>query len=117
MPPKSYYVYILHCSDGFYYSGITNNLNRRLLQHEVGINPFCYTHKRRPVTLKWYEEYFDVLQAISREKQIKGWSGAKKEALFREDFDALKELAKCGERKAIEEEEAYRLRYDAWVGG
>ena len=95
----TYYVYILQCSDGFYYTGITNDLARRYLEHNEGLDEFCYTYKRRPVILKYFETYTEVLQAIQREKQIKGWSRAKKEALFREDYEALKELAEAYERK------------------
>ena len=95
----NYYVYILQCRDGFYYTGITNNLTRRFEEHNAGTDPFCYTHKRRPVVLKYFEEYTEVVQAIQREKQLKGWSRAKKEALFAEDYDALKALAKCTEER------------------
>jgi putative endonuclease len=92
---RNYYVYIIECSDGFYYTGVTNDVEQRVLQHNEGINPTCYTFKRRPVTLKYFEHYTEVLQAIQREKQLKGWSRAKKEALFKQDFELLKELSKC----------------------
>ena len=91
----NYFVYIIECSDGFYYTGITNNLEERLWQHNTGINTQCFTYTRRPVTLKYFEHFIDVLQAIAREKQLKGWGRKKKEALFKEDYDALKELSKC----------------------
>lgn len=110
----TYFVYILQCSDGFYYTGITNNLDRRLREHEAGVDPFCYTFKRRPLVLKYFEQYTEVTQAISREKQLKGWSRAKKEALFATDYDALKELAKCTEekRRAATNEEPDGLGFD-----
>ena len=54
---------------------------------------FFFTYKRRLVTLKYFEHFKDVRQAIAREKQLKGWSRAKKEALFREDYNLLKELS------------------------
>ena len=91
----SYYVYVLQCSDGFYYTGMTNDLDRRLVQHNEGLVLTCFTFKRRPVVLKYFEHYTEVTQAIQREKQLKGWSRAKKEALFVHDVDRLKELAKC----------------------
>lgn len=91
----NYYVYIVQCADGFYYTGITNDVERRVIEHNEGINPTCFTFKRRPVILNYFEHYTEVLQAIPREKQLKGWSRAKKEALFIQDFELLKELSKC----------------------
>ncbi len=89
-----YFVYILECSDGSYYTGVTNNLERRLWEHETGFNTACYTFKRRPLILRYSIHLTDVKQAIAWEKQIKGWSRKKKEALFREDWEAIKKLAK-----------------------
>ena len=89
-----YYVYILECSDKSYYTGVTNNLERRLWEHETGFNAKCYTFKRRPVLLKYSIHATDIKQAILWEKQIKGWSRKKKEALFREDWEEIKRLAK-----------------------
>ena len=89
-----YYIYIVQCSDGFYYTGITNDVERRILEHNEGIDENCFTYKRRPVVLKHYEHFLDVHQAIAREKQLKGWSRKKKEALFKEDYELLKELSK-----------------------
>ncbi len=91
---RNYSVYILECSDGAYYTGVTNNLERRLWEHESGFNTNCFTYKRRPVKLRYYETTNDVKQAILREKQLKGWSRKKKEALFREDWDELKRLSR-----------------------
>ena len=96
----NYYVYIVQCRDGFYYKGISNNLNKRINQHNEGKNVFCFTYKRRLVTLKYFEHFTDVKQAIAREKQLKGWSRAKKEALFNEDYDLLKALSKARARQA-----------------
>ena len=90
----NYYVYILQCKDGFYYTGITNKLEKRIAEHNEGKDIFSFTYKRRVVALKYFERFTDVKQAIAREKQLKGWSGAKKEALFSEDYNLLKELAK-----------------------
>ena len=90
----NYCVYILECSDGFYYTGVTNNLERRLWEHNTGFNEGCYTYSRRPLQLRYYESTHDIKQAILREKQIKGWSRKKKEALFNEDWALLKELSK-----------------------
>ena len=90
----NYYVYIVECADGFYYTGFTNDLDRRIIEHNEGIDPTCFTYKRRPVVLKYFEHFTEVMQAIEREKQLKGWSRKKKEALFKEDFELLKELSK-----------------------
>jgi putative endonuclease len=90
----NYYIYIVECRDGFYYTGITNNLERRLEEHNQGIDLYCFTYKRRPVILKYFERFKDVKQAIAREKQLKGWGRAKKEALFKDDSELLKQLSK-----------------------
>ena len=91
---KSYYIYILQCSDSSYYTGVTNDVDRRFYEHQEGLIDGCYTHNKRPVKLVHIEEFSDVLEAISREKQIKGWTKKKKEALITGDFDKLVELAK-----------------------
>ena len=89
-----YYVYILQCKDGSYYTGVTNNIERRLWEHESGYNAGCYTFDKRPVELKYCERSHDIRQAIAWEKQLKGWSRKKKEALFKEDWEEIKRLAK-----------------------
>ena len=90
----TYSVYILECSDGSYYTGVTNDLERSLWEHNIGFNNSCYTYTKRPLSLKYYETTKYIKQAILREKQLKGWSRKKKEALFREDWDELKVLSK-----------------------
>ena len=90
---KFYYVYILECSDSSFYTGITNDIDRRLEEHNHGENENSYTHNRRPVKLKFVEEFLDVNQAIAWEKQIKGWSRAKKKALIAGDPDKIIELS------------------------
>jgi putative endonuclease len=89
-----YFVYILECSDHTYYTGVTNNLERRFNEHESGINPEAYTYNRRPVHLMWYEEFKYIDKAILFEKKIKKWSGAKKKALIENRLDQLPELSK-----------------------
>lgn len=91
----SYYVYIIKCSDGSYYTGITNNLDKRINEHTFGKNKDCYTYKRRPLELKFHETFNDVLQAIYFEKKIKKWTRVKKEALINGNFDMLQILAEC----------------------
>ena len=93
---KQYFVYILRCSDGSYYTGVTNNIDRRMYEHENGLDPKPYTFKRRPLTLVFQESYNDINQAIAFEKQIKGWKRSKKEAIINGDWHLLPELSKRG---------------------
>jgi len=95
---KTYYVYILKCSDGSFYTGVTNNLELRLIQHEDGLIKKCYTYNKRPVKLVHFEEINEIYTAIAREKQIKGWSRRKKIALIKEDYDKLIEYSKSKKR-------------------
>ncbi len=94
MKTHRYYVYILKCSDGSYYTGMTGNLEQRIRIHETGENITCYTYTRRPVALVYYDYFTDVNNAIAFEKQVKGWSRKKKEALMDSDWDKLKILSK-----------------------
>ena len=64
-------VYILECSDKLYYTGVTNDLERRLWEHESGTDNKAFTFKRRPVKLVFYEYFADADQAIAFEKQVK----------------------------------------------
>lgn len=89
-----YYIYILECSDKSYYTGMTNNIELRVMQHENGHFENCYTFKRRPVILRFFEIFQDVQMAIQFEKQIKGWSRKKKEALFISVWNKIKDLSK-----------------------
>lgn len=86
------YTYILHCSDGSYYTGSTKNLALRLEQHQAGEGA-NYTRKRLPVKLIYYEEYNRIDEAFYREKQIQGWSRKKKEALIEGKQELLPKLA------------------------
>ncbi len=95
MTMKLYYVYIVICADGLYYTGITNNVDRRVNEHNAGINPKAFTYGRRPVSLVYNEIFNDILQAIAWEKQIKGWNRKKKEAIIAGNWDILPELAAC----------------------
>ena len=90
----NYFVYIVECSDGLYYAGVTNDLEARLAQHNEGHHTTAFTYKRRPVVLRYYQRFSDINHAIDWEKQLKGWSRKKKEALFEEDWSKIHELAK-----------------------
>lgn len=91
---KSYYVYIVECSDKSYYTGVTNNIDRRIWEHNNDEDSKHYTYNRRPVILKYIESFQNIDSAITREKQIKGWTRKKKEALMRGDENELFRLAK-----------------------
>ena len=90
-----YYVYIPKCKDGSYYTGITNNIEKRFIEHQSGHNKNSYTYKRRPLSLEFYQEFNDAKQAIYFEKKIKKWTRAKKEALIKGDFNMLQTLSEC----------------------
>ena len=92
---KFYYVYILRCKDNSLYVGITNDLERRVNEHNDGKLPNAYTFKRRPVVLEWFQDFIEPNQAIYFEKKLKGWSKAKKEALINSNWVRLKELTEC----------------------
>jgi putative endonuclease len=91
---KLYYVYILKCSDDSYYTGFTSNLSQRIFEHASGKYPDSYTHSRLPIDLVFYCEFTEAGFAIDKEKQIKKWSRAKKEALIAGNYEELPNLAK-----------------------
>ena len=92
---KTYYVYMLKCSDGLTYTGITNNISRRFEEHQNGLNKTCFTYKRRPLELIFQQEFNNVEQAIYFEKKIKKWSAKKKFALANGEYNLLQILAEC----------------------
>ena len=68
---EKHYVYILRCADNNLYTGYTNNLEKRVYQHNHGTEGAKYTRSRRPCTLVYYEEYDNKSEALSREYFIK----------------------------------------------
>lgn len=88
------WMYILECADGSYYTGSTNDLERRLWQHQNGEGA-NHTKKRLPVKLAYFEEFQRIDEAFYREKQVQGRSRKKKQALITGMIDSLKELAEC----------------------
>jgi putative endonuclease len=95
---KAYYVYMLLCADYSFYVGVTNDVERRLAEHNIGWNPKCYTHERRPVTIAHASYFREIDQAIAWEKQLKGWSRKKKIALIGDDWATICKLARNGKR-------------------
>ena len=88
------YVYMLRCADGSFYVGSAtgDDLGPRVDRHNAGAHK-GYTYTRRPVVLVW-SEYFDrITDGIAAERQLKGWSRAKKEALLRSDWAKVSSLA------------------------
>jgi len=89
----SAFVYMLRCRDGSYYVGSARgSLERRVEEHNAGTYG-GYTGRRRPVVLVFQQEFQQITDAIAAERQIKGWSRAKKEALIAGDFDRISLLA------------------------
>jgi putative endonuclease len=88
------YIYMLRCADGSYYIGSARRgLDRRVSEHNHGVYA-GYTSKRLPVELVWSQHFPDITDAIAVERQIKGWSRAKKEALIRGDYAAMQIFSK-----------------------
>jgi predicted GIY-YIG superfamily endonuclease len=94
------FVYILKCADGSYYTGSTVDLEMRMAQHQAGYFK-GYTSTRLPVELVWQQDFAIEHEAFVCERQVQGWTRAKKEALIRGDFDAIHEIVK-NERKQRE---------------
>jgi putative endonuclease len=92
------FVYILECCDNSYYTGSTIDLDLRVKQHASGFGA-NYTSKRLPVKLVYFEEFQRIDEAFYREKQIQGWSRAKKEALINSKNDLLPGLSKSKNRR------------------
>ncbi len=90
-----YFVYILKCSDNSCYTGVTNDLERRLYEHEHSKDQDSYTFDKRPLILVFYEAFQDINQVIAFEKKVKGWTRKKKEALIEKNWDKIKELSVC----------------------
>lgn len=87
------FVYMLRCSDGAYYVGSTRaSLEQRVAQHNAGAFG-GFTAQRRPVELVWHQDFQRITDAIAVERQIKGWSRVKKEALIAQDYGRLPSLS------------------------
>ena len=89
---------MLHCADRSFYVGHTDDLDVRIAQHLSG-EFGGYTSPRRPVKLVWCDEFPSRYEALAAERQIKGWSRAKKLALIRADWKAISALARNREEK------------------
>ncbi|RMB51459.1 tRNA/rRNA methyltransferase [Sphingomonas sp. PP-CE-3A-406] len=106
----TFWAYVVRCADDSYYTGHTDNLERRIGQHNLG-EISGYTQTRRPVTLMWCQDFGSRQEALAAEFQVKGWSRRKKEALAREDWADLHDAAIPPRERAL------RLRSGRTEGG
>jgi putative endonuclease len=70
-------------------------VDKRFKEHQLGLDKDSYTYNKRPLSLEFYQEFNNVLQAIFFEKKVKGWTRAKKTALIKGNADMLRILAEC----------------------
>ena len=88
-----FWVYMLRCGDGSYYTGHTDALEQRLDQHASMRG--SYTSTRKPLTLVFAQNFSSREEALAMELRIKGWCRAKKEALIRGDWQEIRRLARA----------------------
>lgn len=96
---KTMYVYIIQFSDYSYYTGVSNDAEKRFQEHTIGINRNCYSYTRRPLKLVHTQMFSDSNSTILFEKKIKSWSIAKKKALIENNLELLPELSKSSKNK------------------
>jgi predicted GIY-YIG superfamily endonuclease/proteasome lid subunit RPN8/RPN11 len=88
-----FWTYLLHCRDGEFYTGHTDDLERRIAEHKSGLLP-GFTQDMHPLDLVWSQDFPTRYEALAAERQIKGWSRRKKLALIRGDWAEISRLAK-----------------------
>jgi len=93
-------LYILECADGSFYIGHTDNLDKRMEQHDQG-KGCAYTSMRRPLKLIHAEAFETRIEALAMERKLKGWSRAKKLAYVAGDWDVVSTLAKGRHRRQL----------------
>lgn len=100
MDDRVLWVYIVRCADGSFYVGSTKlEPEARVWEHNEGFSRTAYTYSRRPVVLVYSERYERLIDGFARERQLKGWSRAKKEALIARDWDELARLSRTAKPK------------------
>ncbi len=87
-----YYLYILLCNKAFFYTGVTNKLDKRLQNHKLDYSP--HTKRYKYIELVYTENFPARREAEKREKQIKGWTNKKKKALIEGKIKQLRKLSK-----------------------
>ena len=90
---KEFFLYILKCNDGSYYTGHTDTIEKRITDHMIGSTP-CYTSIRLPVELVFMQSFSSRAEAIDMEQKIKKWSRKKKEALIEKNWKKVSAFAK-----------------------
>jgi predicted GIY-YIG superfamily endonuclease len=93
----AFWAYMLRCADGRYYTGHTDNLERRIGEHQSGV--CAYTSRRLPVELVWSETFVSRIEAMETERMVGGWSRAKKEALIAGDWERVSFFARPPKRR------------------
>jgi predicted GIY-YIG superfamily endonuclease len=93
-----FWAYMLHCADRSFYVGHTDNLDERIGAHQSGLIK-GYTSSRLPAKLVWSQEFASRYEALVAERQVKGWSRAKKLALIRGDWTLISALARSSKEK------------------
>lgn len=97
-----FWVYILRCADGSYYTGHTEDLAKRLSEHQMGLLE-GYTSSRLPVELVFQQEFDTRLDALAAERRIMGWSRLKKEAMLSGNWQEVSRLAQRRTPKSRQE--------------
>lgn len=88
-----FWCYMLRCADGKYYTGHTDDLERRIAEHLHG--SYCdFTSRRLPVTFVWSQEFTTRTEALESELRVKKWSRTKKEALAAGDWERVSHFAR-----------------------
>jgi|JI9StandDraft_2_1071091.scaffolds.fasta_scaffold266675_2 putative endonuclease len=94
MPRPKLSIYIVECADGSYYTGVTNDVERRVAQHNDRQSTTGFTSKRLPVKLVFAQQFASPAEALAMEKRVKKWRREKKLALIQGRFEDLPKLAK-----------------------
>lgn len=89
-----FWAYMLRCVDNSYFVGHTDKLEKRVEQHSLKFYPMCYTASRLPIELVFSQEFTTREEALASERQIKGWSRKKKEALIKKDWNLISTQSK-----------------------
>ena len=89
---KPFFMYMLECNDGSYYIGHTDDIDRRIIEHTQG-KVSGYTKIRLPIKVVYVQDFGTRDEALIAERQIKGWSRKKKEALIKNDWEMIKKLS------------------------
>jgi putative endonuclease len=90
---RTYFVYMLRCFDGTFYVGVTNNVERRFMEHCEGVDEGCYTFTRRPLIVEYVGDFDRINDAIDFEKKLKSWSHKKKRAFAQKKWNDLRRFS------------------------